>query len=468
MEGISSKNTYQIKHQCAEEKVFGKQRSFDSFLISCLFVCVISFLSIICLKDNGSPWLMLIGFSIQSLVVILSVSKHNSISHPLIFFPLFYYPYSTWFAYNCLLSGRCEEVLIAQSIWLAMTGLLAYTIAVICTLVCLERRRSEATLRGVSVDKSLRLTLGRVASIVAIAGFTLLLFSGSSSKQQVLSVGGVIFSIATYATWISVAISLIEVASHLDQKNRWSVTLWLTVFAGFMAFLTVGERDHLFRFLVCCVFLTSSKKHQTNILTCALILIIAPLIIHYGGAYKAVLLQGSVHLDVSFVDGYFGNEFCASGRNLYKVLYHGVDTNWKYLFNDVFRGLMPFGNTLGLSSATGWFHNIYRVDNGFAGSSGWGLGYLSEGFVCGGVRGVIAIFFVVGCVMGALFRFRSRAFQWHVFYVLACTSAIYCMRADMAAFLSMTFKIGGSAILAPKIVGLLMSGRNRVTRKKVE
>lgn len=83
---------------------------------------------------------------------------------------------------------------------------------------------------------------------------------------------------------------------------------------------------------------------------------------------------------------------------------------------------------------------------------------VAEGLLFGGVAGILVAMSLVAVVLVGFYRWRNRSEYWYVFYLLALSSAIYCIRADLANLLSMTFKIGGSAVL---LVRLLSVWKNR-------
>ena len=125
----------------------------------------------------------------------------------------------------------------------------------------------------------------------------------------------------------------------------------------------------------------------------------------------------------------------------------GHDANWSFLWNDFLRGLIPFGGELGLQSAGSWFNQVFRVEEGIEGTSGWGFGLVAEGLLIGGGAGIILVMAFVSAMVSLFYKMRVRSEYWYVFYLLSLSTAIYCIRADLANVLSMTFKVGGAAVL---------------------
>ncbi len=72
-------------------------------------------------------------FTAFSLVVIRSSNREKNFLHPLVAFTLFYYPYSTWYAYGSLIQHINDLHDLMQSVNYAYIGLLAfYAAGILC------------------------------------------------------------------------------------------------------------------------------------------------------------------------------------------------------------------------------------------------------------------------------------------------------------------------------------------------
>lgn len=114
---------------------------------------------------------------------------------------------------------------------------------------------------------------------------------------------------------------------------------------------------------------------------------------------------------------------------------------------------MPLGGKLGLLNSAAWFHQVYRLEEGIAGAAGWGFGLVAEGCLIGGIPGIIFVMSFVSVSLAVLYQCRMRSEYWYVFYLLSLSTAIYCIRADMASVLSQTYKIGGVAVWFMYLLG---------------
>jgi hypothetical protein len=213
------------------------------------------------------------------------------------------------------------------------------------------------------------------------------------------------------------------------------------------------------RFCLAAAVIASDRLKPWGLLVSCGMLFGVPLIVAISGSFKALLLSGEIYVLKDWVLEFFGGEFLSSGRNLYELNRHGFSEDWGFFYNDLLRGLLPPGFGSRLMSATGWFHSIYRVDEGFAGSSGWGLGFVAEGLLCSRTIGPFVLLGFVGGVVSVIYRARLNNKYNHVFYALAATSAVYCIRADIANFISMVFKLGLVAVYGPVLLA-------KVTRQR--
>ncbi len=144
------------------------------------------------------------------------------------------------------------------------------------------------------------------------------------------------------------------------------------------------------------------------------------------------------------------NEFISASRNFYSLLLYGVEHNIYFLFNDIIRAFTPsiLLPSLDIQSTGSWFNKIYRVENDFYGTSGWGFSIIGTGYLVGGVLGIILIISIYSFILSILYNMRVKSIYWYAFYLLAFTTAIYVIRGDMANFLSQTIKIGGLSVLS--------------------
>ena len=194
--------------------------------------------------------------------------------------------------------------------------------------------------------------------------------------------------------------------------------------------------------------------------------LVAIVLVPISQAFKSIMLTGEVSLNSFGLELILSNEFTSSGRNLYSLVYFGVQNSFSYLFNDVFRAFIPtmLIPDIGINSTANWFNSIYRYSHGFSGSSGWGFSLIGEGYLIGGYFGVMLLMIIYASVISFFYNLRFKSVYFYAFYVLLFLVSIYVLRADLANFLSQAFKVSGLAVFAMYLFGRVLKDRNKKYR----
>jgi hypothetical protein len=174
--------------------------------------------------------------------------------------------------------------------------------------------------------------------------------------------------------------------------------------------------------------------------------------------FKGVLLSGEVAFDRDGWDLILYSEFMSASRNFYSLLFFGVDQDISFLLSDISRAFVPTmitGET-DVQSSVAWFERVFRAENGFSGTSGWGFTIVGFGYIVGGIFGIVAIMVFYASLLGALYNLRWRSIYWYAFYILALAAFVYVIRADLANLLSLLFKISGLAMMLVYLAHLMM------------
>jgi oligosaccharide repeat unit polymerase len=220
------------------------------------------------------------------------------------------------------------------------------------------------------------------------------------------------------------------------------------IFALFFMLLT-GERDVFFRVIFISLLIYYDKKRNSNFFIVISLLIGVSIVVPISQSFKAILLSGEVNLNSIGLELILSNEFVSASRNFYSLLIFHVDHDISFFFNDILRAFIPsfFLKDLDINSTVSWYHNEFRMRNGFGGTSGWGFGLVAEGYLIGKTFGIFFIMSFYALVIGILYNIRYKSIYWYIFYLLSYVTAIYVIRADIANLLSQVFKIGGFSVL---------------------
>ncbi|EKO3570241.1 oligosaccharide repeat unit polymerase [Vibrio metschnikovii] len=261
------------------------------------------------------------------------------------------------------------------------------------------------------------------------------------SKRELQASVGYFATIAQILTLYLVILGLIRFTYCLSTLNNLIITLIPTFFILFFYYIITGERGDLFRFGICIFLIFYDFKKKVPFVKLCFLVFLGVLVLPITQAFKSVLLTGGDGLIYTF-NGIFFGEFSSASRNLYLIVKHGQLDNGLFLIvGDIFRAMIPFSSNLGFSSSVSWYHFIYRPHFGFGGDVGWGLGLVPQAVLIGGYIGTSIIFSILGLVSYLFYIKRTNGILYYVFYFVFITTLIYCLRADIANLLSISFKI---------------------------
>lgn len=406
---------------------------------------------------------VLLAFSTFTVITV-AASNDRCFTSPTALFALFYYPYSTWYAYNRLVGDIAythESLLV--SLQLAYVGLFAFVLAgaaVAAIAVLLTRLRRSPLLprmHGTPMRAGMALNLMTLVTMgLVLLGVVEAMLSGATSKRELVDAASPLQQVTALMAVVLAACVVLSVRlrgqslqaqgrSTLDALLQWRVVLPFGTLL--LAMLATGERDYLFRFGFCVLAAYASVTRRVGAWMLFALIVGLALILPVTQALKALLLPGSTQALAYSVEAVFGGEFLASSRNTYMMVDFGVHHDTGFLLGDVARGLLPFGGADAYESSGSWYNRVFRVEHGFAGTSGWGFGLVPLGLLVGGTAGVATVLAGVSIALHAIYFLRGRSEWWMTFYILALSATIYCIRADLANFLSQVFKIAGLAVI---------------------
>jgi oligosaccharide repeat unit polymerase len=408
----------------------------------------------------SSPEFALLAFSLLSLAY-LALYNDRRLTHPVAVFTLFFYPYSTWFIYYALIRGGYREDLLAEALKLEFLGLWAFVVACDAVASLMSRRRADVAVAN-PVNHTARLSVFLpVAGSVVVIALSLLdaMTSGASAKSELLERGSELAALSGIASVILTAGTILIAISLLRDRGAQAMFIHPVLLVLFIvmvgSLIILGERDYLFRFGFCLLVVYFAHKRNASLAVMLLILLALTVMLPFSQEAKGLLLPGGEFGKNFSVDAIFLGEFVVAGRNVYMLLHYGVEHSYNFLFTDLARGLLPMSGD-GLQSAGNWYNTVYRIENDFAGNSGWGFSLVAEGYLMGGPMGVVVVMALVGALAQTLYELRTRSDYWFAFYVLALPTLVYCIRADIANVVSQTIKIGGAAVVLYWLAHILL------------
>ncbi|MFY8285226.1 O-antigen polymerase [Pseudoalteromonas sp. SSMSWG5] len=383
--------------------------------------------------------------------MVLAFNKKNALD-PRVFFLGFFVIYSTFYPIKVILLDYSLIPINYYSLSLSLNYSFFFFFS--CLLVFelfLKPHNGEHFYDSVySLKPPGNETLLRYIAIFIILLLSFSIYSsGATSKRDVQSEIGVLASLGNFCALMLLVLFYLNLVRSIKFKFFNQVTV-STFFILLFYMLLTGERDVFFRLCFSLLVVYFAYSKTLNLKKIFLIFLAVVVLVPMSQALKAILIN-SDELSVGTVSTalIFSNEFVSASRNLYALVYFGVDFGASYLLNDVVRAFIPslFFSDVNIHSTVSWFHNVYRPSNGFDGQSGWGFTIVGSGYLLGGYFGVFLIAMLVSLSLVFFYNRKYKSILWFVFYLMLLMTSIYTIRTDVANFLSQSYKLGGIYML---------------------
>lgn len=424
-------------------------------LLQKVFIFAISLLVILfsfILRNHAG----VVGLVCAYSVFICFLCSGRSILDPRSLFLIMLTVYSVWFPLQVVTFGyegplKLDLDVLLESIRLQVFGIVIFVL--MCTTLINENeiyKLKSGFFRGLAVGGkellSEKIVYWPILLFVLISLFATMA-GGYTSKRDILDSGSVFKNIGELFFYVLLVIVIL----HTLRSGRKLVTYktLIVIFVGLGYFLLLGERDVFFRSSILAVLMLVDRKNIPVFLSTLFIVSLAVVIVPLSQEFKAVFLSGDINIKRQGLDLVFSNEFISAGRNVYSLMYYGVDHSLSFLFGDVLRAFIPsvFMSDFDIQSTGSWFNSVYRVNNNFSGTAGWGFTIIGQGYLISGYWGVFVIMSIIAIIISLFYRRCYKSEYWYVFYLIALTTYIYIIRADFANLLSQVFKIGGLSVL---------------------
>lgn len=386
---------------------------------------------------------------------VIIVFNRGTLTDPRTLFLGFLFLYSTFYPLRVLITEvsilKIDYTLIKSTVNYAFIGAISFVTTV---NYFIDEKISRRKLPHFSLtsNNTYLFTSERLITFFLLALVLLGLYevatSGAASKRELSDVKGIVPQLAYFSSLFVIIILAIRLSRLKKSFFKDKITIIFYIF--FVIYLLyTGERDTVFRIVLISLLIFFDKSTKANWLLIFFLLSSAAILVPLSQSFKAVLLSGEINLPSLGAEALFNNEFISSSRNLYALQLYGVHHNINFLFTDIIRAFVPTILIPGFDiiSTNQWYHTQYREMHGFSGSSGWGFGIIPQGYLFAGVPGIIIIMFLYALVITKFFNIKYRSIYHYIFFISLLLTGIYCIRADVANFLSQTFKIGGIMIL---------------------
>ncbi|MCQ4306541.1 oligosaccharide repeat unit polymerase [Pseudomonas stutzeri] len=414
-----------------------------------LAVSLVQLLLMYCLVDAV---FYVVSIWANFVIAILFFFNREDVLDPRVVFPVFYCMYQTWFPLSVFVGAdnvfkTIDGLALSSSLVYSFIGLVAYIF--VCGLF-VQKNSGKSSLmirRATRPGSSGELLLIAALLVVVLICSIVIFNSGFTSKREINDGAGVEKFISEFSMLTLTIVALLRAVRLSMDRLKCDPLILLVIFVCIFYLALTGERDIFFRLMLCLMLIYYFKMRNFSKLKLLVFAVGIALLVPVSQSFKAVMVSGFVGIDFD-LNKIFSNEFISASRNIYSVLYFEAERNPYLLISDIGRAVIPsmfFGEDW-FSSANTWFNKEFLLLNGFSGRTGWGFGLVPEGYVVGGVGGVIAVMSLTAFMISICYRLRLRSEYFLVFYLFAFSVSIYVIRADVANLLSQMFKIGGLAI----------------------
>lgn len=430
-----------------------------------LFVFILTVLMLVIVWLSSSiVWA--VAYLYVYAVIVVGLNCKNGAADPRVFPLAFMAVYFTFFPLRAFFFGPgnlpYDENVLLESLRLQSLALAVFVIVsnaiVVETRQCRPFQFFNTGFASTSSERALLLC----AMPFVLVPILLIAKSGVSSKREILD-GLSAVKIVSDLALLVVTVLIFLRAARIGKAFCFDFLVICYVGLCLFYVLLTGERDILFKVLFGFLIIYYDQRRSFGFFKMIAIFSALILVVPVSQYFKGVLLNGQVTFDRDGWDLILYSEFMSASRNFYALLFFGVDHDISFLLSDISRAFIPTlvtGET-DVQSSVAWFDKVFRIENGFSGTSGWGFAIVGFGYIVGGVAGIIAIMVFYAALLGALYNLRWRSIYWYAFYILALAAFVYVIRADLANLLSLLFKVSGLAMVLVYLAHMMM--RKRLT-----
>lgn len=376
------------------------------------------------------------------------------IYHPYVWYSCFFWVYSSAYPILYIMGiytsfGYSKTIMIYQ--WLSLATI----------LLVLPSEKIEFKVNSNYFIRENNLFLNIINNFILVYIFIIMIFiarSGSyTNKTSIYASENFMFNLAFSLSYFAILLYSFRLFEKLNSgvNGIAKVILKSGVVICLVSVIT-GERDYLFTFLIITLLLLFYFK-KISIMQLVILVPVGILLIPITNIFKYYILSGSVSGTFSFnniIQQVLDGEFISAGRNLQILVSHNCKNifNGRLIVNDFIRIFYDTGE----SNQT-WFNQTYFSS---IHSTQYGFTLTGEGYVNGGVIGIVLVFIFVGLLIRYLYKNASKNVYFMSIYLYMVPLFIYSIRADLANILSPLLKY---ALLGTLIIWII---QHTVIRKK--
>lgn len=266
-----------------------------------------------------------------------------------------------------------------------------------------------------------------MAAVVVVGAFYIRR-RGFANKSQIYSNTGILMKIVFRMPLIISILCPFLIFDKYKKTKRIPVKDILVALLSIMTLTALsGERDLLFRFVLILgliLFYIGVIKRRHFIIIFPLAILSFPL----SAIYKYYFLSGDVAAKKQYGIWYsfLTSDFNAASQNLqYLVDKHNTKglVGWGRFVKDILSIFLPQ-----FQSLTSWYNKTYFPNS----KSGKGFTLVGEGYVIGGVWGIIVVFVIAGLIIRFFYRNSQKSIWFFSAYLYFIPLIIYSIRGDLS------------------------------------
>lgn len=380
------------------------------------------------------------------IIVIFSmhIIKYN-ITHPLFWFSVSYGLYSTGYTILYSLGYITKNGYTKDNILLSMLSL-----SIVILIVGVKNERLGCYLENRSILEenisynATKLILKILLAILFICVIKIYR-TPFSHKNEILLSRNKYFILAAYLSRFISFYNIIYILlfKNIDKKkNRTIIVLSSIMIFAFSMF--TGERDAILRFII----VITITLYITGDITNKKLIYLAPfgiLFLMFIRYFKYYFVSGEINktlVNQSFVYKLLTSDFHAAGEN-FQILLNNDWTNSLFGYSLVIIDILsPFLPGKYFFNVGTWFNDYFYFR-----SYSRAFTLLGEGYVIGGIIGIVVVFALLGILIKFLYKKSSKNIYWLSLYIYSIPTIILSFRSTMSTIFIGLLRIGFLSIV---------------------
>lgn len=260
---------------------------------------------------------------------------------------------------------------------------------------------------------------------------------GFMHKREIYAANNPLYKLSFIIIYMLLVIYVYACIHYIDNFRFRNRFIFFTFLLTFLITMFSGERDILFMYLLLTIFvlyISGTIKKQHFFLLIPLGMIALPLSSIYKGFFLTGVANGGLTYK-NFIKQFFNSEFRSASANMQILLNHEEEVKNIFSYTQVLKDIKRIfiGST---ESTLGWFNDKFFSYT----KTKYGFTLVGEGYVIGGILGIVVIFLIIGVLIRFLYHMSSKNIYYKTLYICSIPRIIYAIRADLTNIFSPILK----------------------------